>query len=95
MDHPGGLRCRHPFTDGPGTDFLRACREKGLQVQRMVCSTDQLVDSGLLKSGIGKEIGAVFLIQLGNLGFQLSGNHKDIHILIFQVLFYPVNINIT
>src|SRR5574338_1272265 len=50
VDHTGGLGRGVALVDGPGTDFLDAGGEVGLQTQEVVAGTDEAVKARLLQT---------------------------------------------
>jgi hypothetical protein len=77
MNDAGGLRGGVADMDGPGADFLDAGREVGLQTEQLVGRTHQAIESGLVETEVGEEGLLVFVVEIGEFGFDLRAEGDD------------------
>jgi len=76
VDHRSGLRGGCAHLDGPGTNFLHACGEIGLQVQEVIRGADDAVKAGFAQSKIGQKFIAVGIVKLAEFFFD-GGRNRD------------------
>ncbi len=77
VDDTSAFRCGSADLDGPGTHFLHASGEVGLQAQQLVTGADDAVQARLFHAQLVEEHLALFLVQLGDLGFDLVAHRHD------------------
>ena len=71
MNHAGSLRGSIALMNLPCANFLLACGEEGGKAERIVADSRQLIQSGLLKTGVRKHLASVSLVEFGQVGFKL------------------------
>ena len=82
MDHTGGAGSLVPCLDGPGAAFIGPGCKEGPEAKKFVGALNKAHHTGFLKPKLLQEHLAVFvLLNLGNLGLCLGGNHKDLRVL--------------
>ena len=67
MDLARRLRRGSANRDGPGAYFFHARGEVGLQVQQGVTGADYAVQARLFQTQLGHKLGAIFIVQLGDI----------------------------
>ena len=83
MDLAGGLRCFRPFTDRPGTTFIRSDGEEIDESQHRVRTADQAIQARLLFAQIGQESLRLFSIQLRDLLLDLRRDRHPLGAFLF------------
>ena len=63
--------------DGPGADFLDAGGEVGLKAQEVVAGADEAVEAGFFEAEVGEEGEFVFVVEVGQFGFDLGAEGDD------------------
>src|SRR5579871_3976973 len=76
VDHAGRLRRGRTTPDRPGADLLRAGGEVGLQPEQAIGAANHPVQTRLIKPEFLQEVGAVGVLELGDLGLD-RGAHGD------------------
>ena len=71
MDHAGGLRGGGSLSHGPGTDFLLARGEIGVQPEQLVAGAHYAVQAGLFQAEFGEEFVAVPGVEFDDLRLDL------------------------
>ncbi len=78
VDHPGRLWGGGAYAHGPGTYFLHAGREVGLQVQQLVTGTDYTVQARFFQAqGLEEHVLFLTVVQLGDFRFDLVAHRYD------------------
>ena len=77
VDDAGGFGGGVAFVDGPGADFLDAGGEVGLQAQEVVAGADEAVEAGFFEAEVGEEGEFVFVVEVGQFGFDLGAEGDD------------------
>lgn len=78
VDHGGSLRGGGADADGPGTYFLHASGEVGLQVEQRVAGADHAVQARLFHAhGFEEHLHFFQIVQFGDLGFDLVAHRHD------------------
>src|SRR5690606_13096332 len=80
VDHAGRLGGGGADGNGPGTDFLHAGGEIGLQTQQLVAGADDAIQAGLGHAHVFQEDGLVLVVQVGDLGLDggADGDHGGV-----------------
>ena len=78
MDNGGGLRCGRTDSHRPGPDLFYPGGEVGLQMQQLVAGANHPVQSGLLQSHLGQELGLVLVFELGKLRLDRRTHGHDL-----------------
>ena len=74
VDHAGRLRRGGADLDGPGAHFLLAGGEVGLQAEQLIAGADHPVEAGFFHAQVGQEVGFLFIVQFGDLRFDLGAD---------------------
>ena len=71
VDDTGTLRCLHPFFEGPGTAFILTGRQEGTQVQDVIGTLDDLIQTAFRNAQLCQKLALFFLVQGAELLFDL------------------------
>ena len=74
MDDAGGLRCRIALVNRPGSHFLDAGREVGLQTEEVVTGANHAIEPRFVHAHVFQEHGFVFIIKFGDFSFGLGAD---------------------